>query len=51
MHEPGETTRDLEPLTPGLQLAMVLSAVGTLVLGILPGTVLDFAQRSTTFVK
>jgi NADH-quinone oxidoreductase subunit N len=51
MHEPGETTRDLEPLTPGLKLAMVLSAVGTLVLGILPGTVLDFAQRSTTFVK
>ena len=51
MYEPGETTRNLEPLTPGLRAAMILSAVGTLILGILPGAVLSYAQRSTTFVK
>ncbi|HYA16016.1 MAG TPA: NADH-quinone oxidoreductase subunit N [Bryobacteraceae bacterium] len=49
--EPGETTKNLEPLTPGLRAAMVLSAAGTFLLGILPGTVLSLAQRSTTFVK
>jgi NADH-quinone oxidoreductase subunit N len=51
MHEPGETTKNLEPLTPGLRVAMVLSAAGTFLLGIVPGTVLSLAQRSTTFVK
>ncbi len=51
MHEPGETTMELEPLTPGLRIAMILSAAGTFALGIIPGAVLSFAQRSTTFVK
>jgi NADH-quinone oxidoreductase subunit N len=51
MQEPGETTRNLEPLTPGLRVAMFLSAAGTFFLGIVPGTVLSLAQKSTTFVK
>jgi NADH-quinone oxidoreductase subunit N len=51
MHEPGETTEKLEPLTMGLRIALVLSAAGTLVLGIVPGTILTFAQHSTAFVK
>jgi NADH-quinone oxidoreductase subunit N len=46
-NEPGEVTNSLEPLTLGLRLALVLPAIGTFFLGILPGTILNFAQRST----
>ena len=48
MHEPGEAAKTAEPLTAGLRGALVLSAVGTFILGIVPGAVLDFAQRSAT---
>jgi NADH-quinone oxidoreductase subunit N len=51
MYEPGETTNNLEPLTPGLRAALVLSAAGTFLLGVVPGTVLNLAQHSTAFVK
>jgi NADH-quinone oxidoreductase subunit N len=51
MNEPGKVAEGIEPLTPGLSAALVLPAVGTFVLGILPGTVLDFAQRSASFVR
>jgi hypothetical protein len=37
---------NIEPLTPGLQAALVLPAIGTFILGILPGSVLTFAQHS-----
>jgi NADH-quinone oxidoreductase subunit N len=47
MHEPGEVVNGLEPLTPGLRAALILPAIGTFFLGILPGAVLGFAQRST----
>ena len=47
MYEPGEVTNSLEPLTPGLRAALILPAIGTFVLGILPGTVLNFAQNAT----
>ncbi len=50
-NEPGEVASNLEPLTPGLRAALILPAIGTFVLGILPGTVLDFAQRSASFVR
>ena len=50
-YEPGEVASHLEPLTPGLRAALILPAIGTFVLGILPGTVLDFAQRSASFVR
>src|SRR5580692_6999692 len=49
MYEPGEVANNLEPLTPGLRAALILPAIGTFVLGVLPGAVLNFAQRSTIF--
>ncbi len=51
MYEPGEVTSNLEPLTFGLRAALILPAIGTVVLGVLPGTVLDFAQKSASFVR
>ncbi len=51
MHEPGEATSKAEPLSPGLQLALILPALGTLFLGIFPTWVLDFAGRSATLLK
>lgn len=50
-HEPEAGQPDPGPLAPGLRLAMILSAAGTFVLGITPGAILEFAQKSTTFVK
>jgi len=51
MHEPGEATTSLEPLTPGLGAALVLPAIGTFLLGVIPGAVLTFAQNSAALVK
>jgi len=47
MHEPGEVTQELHPLTPGLMAALVLPAIGTFALGILPEAVLNFARNSS----
>ena len=51
MHEPGAEAPNAEPLTLGLRLALVLSAAGTIFLGVIPGPVLMFVQQSTAFVK
>jgi len=51
MHEPGEVTRSLEPLTPGLGAALVLPAIGTFFLGIMPAAVLTFARSSAVLGK
>ena len=51
MHEPGEVTKSLEPLTPGLSAALVLPAIGTFFLGILPNAVLSFARASSILVR
>jgi NADH:ubiquinone oxidoreductase subunit 2 (subunit N) len=48
MYEPGEVANTIAPLSPGLSAALLLPAVGTIVLGVLPDVVLDFAQRSAT---
>jgi NADH-quinone oxidoreductase subunit N len=48
MHEPGEVANNIEPLTPGLRAALILPAIGTFFLGVIPGAVLSFAQRSAT---
>jgi NADH-quinone oxidoreductase subunit N len=46
MKEPGESTESLPSASPLLQVALIGSAVMTLVLGILPGWVLDFANKA-----
>ncbi len=51
MHEPGEAVENAEPLSPGLRAALILPALGTLLLGIFPGWVLEFAGKSAELVK
>ena len=51
MHEPSEAASNAEPLTPGLSAALILPALGTLVLGIFPSWVLEFAGRSSNLLK
>jgi NADH-quinone oxidoreductase subunit N len=51
MHEPGEATADIGPVSPGLRVAMWASALGTLVLGIFPTLVLNFAGQSSTLSR
>ena len=51
MHEPGEAVMNAPPLPAPLQLALALPAVGTLVLGIFPGAVLNFAGKSAIFTR
>jgi NADH-quinone oxidoreductase subunit N len=51
MYEPGEVANSLEPLSPGLRAALVLPAIGTFFLGILPGAVLNFARASAVFSR
>jgi len=46
MKEPGESTDNLPVASPMLQIAIYGSAIMTLVLGIMPGWVLDFATRA-----
>jgi NADH-quinone oxidoreductase subunit N len=51
MYEPGEVANSLEPLGLGLGAALVLPAIGTFVLGVLPGSVLTFAQHATLITR
>jgi len=51
MHEPGEETNSLQPLGAGLKTAIWASAAATLILGIFPSFVLDFAGKSAALVK
>jgi NADH-quinone oxidoreductase subunit N len=46
MHEPGQASADLPPAGKALKFAVYGSAVATLLLGILPSLVLDFANRA-----
>jgi NADH-quinone oxidoreductase subunit N len=46
MKDPGESVESVPSATPMLQVALIGSAVMTLVLGILPGFVLDFANKA-----
>jgi NADH-quinone oxidoreductase subunit N len=50
MQEPGEATNTLEPLAPGLRLTIWATALGTLVLGIFPSTLIDFVSSSAAAV-
>jgi NADH-quinone oxidoreductase subunit N len=51
MHEPSEAASEAEPLSPGLSAALILPALATLILGIFPTWVLQFAGRSSTLLK
>jgi len=51
MHEPGEVTNSLEPLSMGLGAALILPAIGTFFLGIMPNAVLNFARTSAMLGK
>jgi len=46
MHEPGESTENLPPLSAGLKAAIWISALATLALGVYPSPALDFAGRA-----
>ena len=46
MKEPGESVEDLPPVGFGIKVAVYASAVGTLILGIFPSTILDYASRT-----
>jgi NADH-quinone oxidoreductase subunit N len=51
MYEPGEAASAVEPPSLGLRAALLLPALGTLILGIFPSWVLDFAGRSSNLTK
>lgn len=51
MHEPAEATEELPPLGGTLRAAVYASAFGTLLLGVFPSLVLDFAARSAGLVR
>jgi NADH-quinone oxidoreductase subunit N len=46
MHEPGEVTANIEPLPLSLRAALLLPVAGTFILGVWPGKLLDFVNRS-----
>ena len=51
MQEPGEATVTLQPLGAGMRTALWASALGTLILGIFPSMLLNFAQNASVLVK
>jgi NADH-quinone oxidoreductase subunit N len=51
MNEPGEATVTVQPLSAGIRTTLWVSALGTLVLGIFPSIVLNFATRSSALTK
>jgi NADH-quinone oxidoreductase subunit N len=51
MKEPGEATLSLQPVGVGIGATLWVAALGTLVLGIFPSVVLNFATASSALVK
>ncbi len=51
MHEPGESTDTLTAPGVGVAVALWGSALGTLLLGVYPAVILDFADKSAKFLK
>jgi NADH-quinone oxidoreductase subunit N len=51
MREPGEGASNVKPLSVSTRLALLLPAAGTLILGIFPNWLLEFATRSAASVK
>lgn len=51
MNEPGEATLSVQPVSAGIGATLWVSAVGTLVLGIFPSVLLNFATTSSALIK
>jgi NADH-quinone oxidoreductase subunit N len=51
MNEPGEATLSIQPIGAGISATLWVAAVGTLVLGIFPSVLLNFATNSSALVK
>jgi len=51
MHEPGESTLTLQPLGAGIKATLWATALGTLILGIFPSLILNFATSSSVLTK
>ncbi len=51
MREPGEVTGAIEPLPLTLHAALILPVIGTLLLGIFPGALIQFANQSAGFSR
>src|SRR6266404_2109801 len=51
MHEPGESTVTLQPLGAGITATLWATALGTLILGIFPSLILNFATSSSDLFK
>jgi NADH-quinone oxidoreductase subunit N len=51
MREPGESTEHLPPMPAGISFVLWVTALGTLVLGIYPSLILDFANRAAGVVR
>jgi NADH-quinone oxidoreductase subunit N len=51
MREPSEAANTAEPLSPSLGAALIIPALGTLLLGIFPSWVLEFAGRSSMLAR
>src|SRR5271154_484299 len=49
--EPGPATVSVQPLSAGISATLWVSALGTLILGIFPSLVLNFAQSSSALIK
>lgn len=51
MRQPGEGASELEPPAAGIRAALALSAAATLLLGIFPTPVMQFASRAAALLK
>lgn len=51
MNEPGEATLSVQPVTVGIAATLWISAIGTLLLGVYPSLLLNFANTSSALVK
>ena len=49
-HEPGEASNTIGPVAPGVRFALLASVVATLVLGIFPSFVLNYAGQSSSLM-
>jgi len=50
-HEPGDTMDTITSPAPGIQIALWTSALATLLLGVFPSFILDYATTSAVLVR